>query len=227
LAETLMAACPEVGWVRASHNGFGRQSFPKGSTVTNLDMVIRTGQEPFDRAGEPVSRQGWKNPGGVLFPRIASSIQAIGLFESPMALRWLSENCLVFGVSGFGRLGADYWPPFVFANWYHPFQTYILWPGPDGVEGSVRFEALREGVQEAEVRLQLEKAGKDSVEPAKTVLADRIRVIGALPSGDSDTPMSAYSGGWQARSWDLYAAAAAAFGGKAPDADEKARFFNK
>lgn len=226
LAETLLSACPEVGWARASHNGFGRQVFPKGSTVTNLDMAIRTGQEPFDRAGEPLSRQGWRNPGSVLFPRVASSIQAVGQFESPMALRWLAENCLVYGVSGFGRLGADYWPPFVFANWYHPFQTYILWPGPDGIEGSVRFEALREGVQEAEVRLQIERAGQDGTEPAATVLADRIRVIGALPSGDSDTPLAEYYGGWQERSWDLYAAAAEAFGGRAPGAAEKVRFFN-
>ena len=138
LAETLMAECPGVGWARASHNGFGGKPFPKGNTATNFDMVIRTGREPFTREGQPVSHQGWKNPGALLFPRVASAIQAIGQFESPMAMRWLPENCMVCGVSGFGRLAADYWPPFVFVNWYHPWQAYILYPGPEGAEGSVR-----------------------------------------------------------------------------------------
>ena len=57
------------------------------------------------------------------------------------------------------------------------------------------------------------------------MLAERIRVIGSLPAGNGDTPMCEYYGGWQERSWDLYAAAAAAAGGRAPGAAEKARFF--
>lgn len=225
LAEALFVACPTVGWARASHNGFGKQPFPKDSTLTNLDMAIRTGREPFAKSGEPVSHQGWKNPGAVLFPRIASAVQAIGQLETPMALRWLPENCLINGLCGFGRLGADYWPPFAFGNWYHPFQNYLLYPGPAGAEGSMRFEALREGLQEAEVRIQLEQTGKDAAEPAKTVLADRIRAIGTLPTGNSDAPLCEYYGGWQERSWDLYAAAAAATGKTAPSAADKAKFF--
>ncbi len=225
MAETLAAECPGVGWARASHEGFRGQSFPKGSATANLDMVIRTGQEPFTRDGQIASRQGWKKPGAVLFPRIASAIQATGVFETPMAMRWMPENCLVNGVSGFGRIGADYWPPAVFPNWYAPFQTYLLCPGPQGAEASARFEALREGLEEAEVRIQLEKAGKDGAEPARTVLADRIRAVSAVPCGDGETAMGEYQGGWQQRSWDLYAAAAAAFGGRAPGADDKARFF--
>jgi len=225
MAEALAAECPGVGWARASHEGFRGQAFPKGSTTANLDMVIRTGQEPFTREGQVVSRQGWKKPGLVLFPRCASAIQAAGVFETPMAMRWMPENCLVNGVSGFGRIGADYWPPLVFSNWYAPFQTYLLYPGPEGAEGSARFEALREGLQEAEARIQLEKAGKDGAEPAKSVLEARIRALSAVPCGDGETAMSEYYGGWQERSWDLYAAAAAAFGGRAPSADDRARFF--
>ncbi len=79
--------------------------------------------------------------------------------------------------------------------------------------------------EEAEVRIQLEKAGRDQAEPAKSVLAERIRTITALPCGDGEAVMAEYYGGWQERSWDLYAAAAAAFGGRVPGADEKARFF--
>jgi len=225
MAAGLNEAVPEVGWARASHNGFNQRPFPKDSRAPGLDMHIRGFPEPFNRAGEPVSQQGWKSSGNVLFPRVASQIQAIGRIESPMALHWLPENCLVNGAAGFGRLGADFWPPFAFGNWYHPFSNYMLCPGPEGAEGSVRFEALREGLQEAEARIQLEKAGKDAAEPAKTVLAERIRTIGALPTGSDNQPMCEYYGGWQERSWDLYAAAAAALGGKAPGAEEKSRFF--
>ena len=126
---------------------------------------------------------------------------------------------------GFGRLGGDYWLPFEFSNWYHPFSNYITYPGPKGADGSARFEALREGLQEAEARIRLEKAGKDSAEPARSVLARRIHAIGALPTGSDNQPMCEYYGGWQERSWDLYAAAAAAFGGRAPSEAERKRFF--
>jgi len=152
-------------------------------------------------------------------------VMAMGRFESPMSMRWLTENALVNGAAGFGRLAADYWPPFAFGNWYHPFVNYLLYPGPNGPEGSVRFEGLREGVQEAEVRIYLERTGKDRAEPARTVLADRIRLLGAIPTGPAYPLVAEYYAGWQERSWDLYAAAAAANGGKVPDPRQRADFF--
>ena len=173
----------------------------------------------------PVSRSGWKNPQSALFPRHASEIQAIGRLEPPMVYRWVTENALVNGACGFGRLGADFWPPFEFKCWYHPFDQWLLWPGPEGADGTVRFEALREGIQEAEARIQIEKAGKDTAEPAKAVLAERIRVMGSIPTGPQWPLMGENYDGWQERSWNLYAAAAQAAGGKAPGAEEKAKFF--
>jgi Glycoside hydrolase 123, catalytic domain/Glycoside hydrolase 123 N-terminal domain len=222
----LAEACPDVSWARASHNGTSptRPFAADSKALVKLDMHIRRFPCSFDKAGEPQSRYGWKQRGNVLFPRVASEIQAIDRIDSPMAFRWITENALVNGASGFGRIGADFWPPFLFANWYHPFESYILCAGPQGADSSARFEALREGVQEAEVRIWLEKSGKDKAEPAKTVLANRIRTVGALVTG-SPSSIGAYYPDWQQRSWALYAAAAAAGGGRAPSAAEKKKFF--
>jgi hypothetical protein len=229
LAAPLAEELPDVGWARSSHYGSQRRAFSKDCKAeVTLDMRIRAWTEPFNsKTHEPVSHRGWARPGNVLFPRYASSIQHIGYFEWPMALHWLTENCLVNGAAGVGRLGADFWPsrPIPY-NYFSPAMTdpYLLPPGPDGADASQRFEALREGVQEAEARIWLEKNGKDAQEPAKTVLADRIRVIATLDVSHT-SPINSYFVGWQERSWDLYAAAAAASGGKAPGAQEKAAFF--
>lgn len=228
LATALAESCPDVGWARSSHDGFRKRPFLPDSKAANLDMHIRGFPQSFDKSGAPVSRCGWKNPGNVLFPRTASEIMAFEQFDSPTAFRHFTENCLVNGAAGFGRIGADYWPsampPY---NWYGLFVRHLLHPGPDGAEGGVVFEALREGVQEAEVRIALEAGEKDHAEPAKSVLAERVRRLGVLEAGVSYSTVSEYYGGWQERSWELYAAAAAAFGGKAPTADDRARFFAK
>jgi len=225
LVEALAEAVPGVGWARASHTGNRRRPFPKTSRASvTLDMRIRGFPRMFNRAGEPVSNYGWRNAGDVLFPRHASEVMALGRFESPMSMRWLIENALVNGAAGVGRIGADYWPPFAFRNWYHPFVNFLFYPGPHGAESSVRFEALREGVQETEARIFLERTGKDKMEPARSVLAERIRCLGVIPTGPAYPLVAEYYAGWQERSWDLYAAAAAA-GGTAPDDATKVRFF--
>jgi hypothetical protein len=230
MAEALAADLPEVGWARASHYGNERRPFSKdGKARVTLDERIRGWTQSFDRkTGEPVSRCGWKQTGDVLFPRCASMIQAVGNFDSPMALHRLTENSLVHGAAGFALLGADFWPsrPLHY-NWFGVCMTepYLLDPGPEGADGSQRFEALREGVQEAEVRIWLEKSGKDQAEPAKTVLADRIRgALSAMAAGDPSA-IGGYYVAWQEMSWDLYAAAASAAGGKAPTPEDRARFF--
>jgi len=221
MASLLAEAVPDVGWACASHDR--RRPFPDARVT--LSVRIRQFPQSFDPSGEPVSNYGWRNAGDVLFPRHASEIQAVGRFESPMSLRWLAENTLVNGACGFARIGADYWPPFSFTNWYQPFVNFMLYPGPQGAEGSIRFEALREGVQEAEARIYLERTGNDRTEPARSVLSERIRLLGAVPVGPAYPLIGEYYAGWQERSWDLYAAAAAAGGGKAPSAVEKADFF--
>jgi hypothetical protein len=222
MAERLAKECPSAGWARSSHDGNTNRPFPKqtGASVT-LDMHIRGFPSSYTRAGHPESKMGWKRSGDVLFPRGASEVQAVGAWDSPMSMRWLVENCLVNGASGVGRMAADYWPPEGFANWYQPLVNHLFYPSKEGPEGSVRFEAFREGVQEAELRIQLERAGKDRAEPAKTILDDRIHLLWAVPAGPTYPLLGEYYAGWQERSWDLYAVAS----GAAVDAKEKQRYF--
>ena len=95
----------------------------------------------------------------------------------------------------------------------------------------MRFEALLEGIQETEARIYLERkldgdwAAAEPGRAAQAVLDRRIEETLILPPGSPSTRIGEYCGGWQERSWDLYAAAAQAAGGRAPSADEKARFF--
>jgi hypothetical protein len=57
------------------------------------------------------------------------------------------------------------------------------------------------------------------------MLDDRIMATVHMPRHKYISRAYEYHGGWQERSWDLYAAAAAAAGGKTPSADERAGFF--
>jgi hypothetical protein len=232
LGEALAAEIPDVGWMRSSHGTPNPFSKDSGAKVT-LAMHVRDNGSPFDRkTGAPQSLYGWKNRLNLLFPRCSSDAHFLTPFAPPMSFRWVTEVALLDGAGGFGRVAADYWPsgPKASDNWmtFAWVEPSLLLPGPDGAEVSARFEALREGVQEAEGRIWLEKNGKDKVEPALKALTDRHLIQGSLPGAtgiNSYSPIAAYYGGWQERSWDLYAAVAAAAGGKAPGAEEKARFF--
>lgn len=78
--------------------------------------------------------------------------------------------------NGFGRLGIDIWPVRKddddqprravhgtggWGNLYRHNPRSIAYPGANGAIGSIRFELLREGLQEAEARIFIEKAVTD------------------------------------------------------------------
>src|SRR6185503_1023607 len=116
-----------------------------------------------------------------------------------MGFRWMTESALTHGAAGWARLGADCWPPNLIAaqgNWYADVEPNVLWAGASGIEGSVRFEALREGIQEAEMRILLEKAGKDAVEPARSVLIQRAELTESLSCDAGNPIINEYYGGW-------------------------------
>ena len=87
-------------------------------------------------------------------------------------------------------------------------------PGPNGAIGTVRFEMIREGVQECEARIFIEevlldkaqraKLGAEKAKEIQEMLDERIRagLWGAENYGWY------VSSGWQERSGKLYAAAA-------------------
>jgi hypothetical protein len=108
--------------------------------------------------------------------------------------------------------------------------TQILAPGPEGAVATVRFEMLRESVQECEARIFIEKALTDKAMTAKLgdalakkaqeALDDRVvqlRTAFVDKATAKGWDWFAAESGWQERSARLYAAAgevAAALGDK-------------
>jgi hypothetical protein len=90
------------------------------------------------------------------------------------------------GIRGLGRLGADFWwvlegkegghaicGRYPGSDWgtlsmtIYNAKTWLLAPGPDGAVSTVRFELMREGLQEAEARIFVQNALLDDALRAK------------------------------------------------------------
>jgi hypothetical protein len=150
--------------------------------------------------------------------------------------RLLAENSMKgLGVKGFGRIGADFWPlglkgsesrGFV-ANRYpesiriaREITSGWLSPGPDGAVSSVRFEMGREGVQELEARIFIEKnvladaggrakVGEELAKRCEELLAERDKAMRSpLMEGAASLSVCYPASGWQERSGKLFALAA-------------------
>ena len=184
--------------------------------------------------------------------------QLVTLFERvPLdyypTVRWrgLAEQAIFGNMRGVGRLGGDTWSVvkdkagkrlarawerFPNASWgYLNCNSATLAPGPDGAVATVRYEALREGLQECEARVAIEAALTDPALKAKVgdelakryqdVMVERQRAFwrslaamqsGPLPSHDDGHAWrSAVISGhlwfvgsdWQGRSEKLYSLA--------------------
>lgn len=153
--------------------------------------------------------------------------------------RLLGEWNIAGQQKGFGRMSADFWPVhetkwgkaslvnrYPASNWAQLTlrMTPYLYPGPEGALSTIRFELLREGVQECEARIFLEKAlldksasdriGSDLAKKVQDLLDERIGVITSTikkdPGGwrglDEATGAFARSD-WQGRSGRLFALA--------------------
>jgi len=146
------------------------------------------------------------------------------------------------GLRGVGRLGADFWhvvptrhgrkiplhKVYPQGGQDHAVNLefsayYVLSPGSDGAIATARFENMREGIQETEARIFIEKAlsdparkarlGADLAERCQRVLDERtvalIRARDGANAGRDDPGWLWFIGsGWQQRSAALYAAAA-------------------
>jgi hypothetical protein len=146
------------------------------------------------------------------------------------------------GLRGVGRIGADFWDVLVDKRGRRggpihvryikkgdhavnmKYSVYnLLQPGKDGAVGSARMENLREGIQEAEARVFIEKALLDPARKARLggalakqcqdVLDERIRELikarsGAKGGKSSDPGWKEFrEGAWQDRSRKLFEAA--------------------
>jgi len=251
--EDLRAVAPDAGWVMASHNMPVRLH---GQLVGYGTGVWGLGPAPSPR----VKRYyGWKSPlRRAAFPRYGASVVGHSLrITSPLGVYRASTEAALTGargrLQGIGRCGADFWPLIKVkysmrpicgrypetsgwhGGWLHNSFPYILAAGRDGAIPTVRFEMFREGVQESEARIAVEKVLTDPAAKLDARLAARCQAaldsrvsayLHAIEGGGTYVSWIGFIGsGWQERSWDLFAAAAAATGGKAPTPEEKAVFF--
>jgi len=199
--EDLKAAAPEARWVVQSHAQADKLF---GQPVGYLADVWGSPSPP-DPAVKRV--YGWQNPFlRAVFPRYNAFTM---LFNSPLAqYRVASEATSASGIRGIGRVGADFWsvlegrrstygggrdiiaryPESDWGQLYLGNSTpYVLAPGPKGPLGSARFEMLREGAQDLEARVFIEKAlldpaqsaklGEDLAKRCQGLLDDRVRAI--------------------------------------------------
>jgi hypothetical protein len=124
------------------------------------------------------------------------------------------------GRGGFTRVGADDWAATHYSGMAIPkwltgmSVLFALWPGKDGAEPSVRFEILKEGIQEAEARIFIEQAldgGKVSgpvAARAKQVLSDHFHGTDFFIGNSVMYSLEQNYYGWQERSRKLFALAA-------------------
>jgi hypothetical protein len=158
---------------------------------------------------------GWKNPFRITaFPRAGNPIFEIFCHSPITHYRFMGEASLVAagrpnakppGVRGFGRVGADFWkvlkdkrgrgtyvcgryPETAWGQLNLAYSTpYVLAPGRDGPVTTTRFEMMREGLQEAEARVFIEKAlldpaakarlGDELAERCQEMLDERVRTL--------------------------------------------------
>jgi hypothetical protein len=242
-AEVLLAVAPCIKWVHHGHSArLGLHAMPGAicTTVWNAAM-------PQDPA--KTRTYGWQNKGAVLMND--RDIWKPDYAKQLVRSRLLGELNIAGKQRGFGRMNGDLWPclkdakgnwaagiagRFPHANWYQLClrQTSYLYPGANGALSTIRFEMLREGIQECEARIFVEKAlldpaakarlGEELAKRCQDLLDDRVRALLASmskkgKSGDGLQESSAEfaEGPWQERSAKLYAAAAdvaKALGGK-------------
>ena len=164
---------------------------------------------------------GWKSPTTHLaIPRVDSSVLSLHTASHPFAYRVLVDRALALGRSGICRIGADEWACAHYSGMTIPTWIvgmpvlFTLWPGRDGAESSARFEALIEGVQEAEARIFIEQAidrGRVPRELARRLtqlLREHFLETGFFQGKLCIFELETYHYRWQERSRRLYRAAA-------------------
>jgi hypothetical protein len=203
--EDMKAVAPAAKWVVQSHmrteNIFGQ---PVGYLADVWGSPV---------APDPAQKRlfGWQ-PTPLLrttFPRAGSStVMDIRTWSPPVQYRVALEGMCTAGIHGFGRMGADFWdvlktPRSTYgggrdilaqyreSDWGQLYlgntTSYVLAPGPDGAMPTIRFEMIREGAQDMEARIFLEKTlldpdlraklGEDLAERCQKLLDERVRAL--------------------------------------------------
>jgi hypothetical protein len=239
---------PEATWFVASH--FPHLKVHDAPVGVNVLKYAQTRKISADPAEKRI--YGWK------CERLELAFTC-GVGTSDLGCTRLApENSLQKGDRGVGRDGADFWgvPQPVLDRYRYEWTSKMkyqagrfglfvnldltsnyLAPGPKGTVSTVRFEMMREGVQECEARIFIEKAltdknlraklGEERAERCQAMLDERSRYsrwmhlawatdLGQILSAPTGYTWFAGSG-WQERSKKLYETAAdvtMALGGK-------------
>ena len=221
---------PYARWTLFTH-GRGDPR-PEGPSMQLGDLVVGYLETPGEpRPAYPLGDGligGWDSP----FVR-AGTHRAMVRAYSPLATyRSIAAATLGDGYRGFCRFGFDFWEPGGTADArgagilgrYHTNGTLdinlmrdnprsIVAAGVEGAVGTVRFEMLREGIQECEAQISIERAladearrarlGEDLVRRCRETLQERLKA--ALMGGESWEWFAASD--WQGRSRRLFGVA--------------------
>ncbi len=178
IVEFWRASMPGAPWVRHSHTRRKNlHGVPYGYEATVWDRNTLLDYMRRSKDLEKISGRGWsKTRLTAFYARDTRNTTPIPTFRMMPELSTFGEQ------RGTARIGADFWSlkngglvnsfdqynpkgavasdgRFIDTNWNNlNIRTALLVAGPEGAIASVRFEMMREGVQECEARIYIEKA---------------------------------------------------------------------
>ena len=214
---------PQARW---QYGGHGRRS-PGRSRSAYLGYVEYLYVAHTIPSPRQTRRYGWDLDHSQMFIVYSQRIRDAG--QTPTVMRTLAERASLLGDMGAGKMCIDYWPvkgstrvmvKSLYSRWPEssarqrsPHMAYMGQPGPDGALATFKTEMLREGLQEAEARVFIEKALRreriqGKLAPACQALLDKRTDLCRIAHGNQRPVRSAYNAGWQERSAALYRLAA-------------------
>jgi len=242
----------DLPWVMHSHPPYRPGRTLHGLAAVGYNTHVRRNEYRTDPAGKRL--YGWRRPD------LSAQYQRDRGFERAPASTWrhVQEINITGAQRGIGRVGGDFWPAvrdkrnrrqgavwqrYPQSSWSNlNLYTSLLAPGPNGPVATTHFEAFREGVQECEARIFIERAltdeklksrlGADLAQRAQQTLDARVlpmwRSLCTFQLTGRDDNYATRLGwgrvpgiaghywflgsGWQKRSEELYSLAAAVAG---------------
>ncbi len=219
-AEFLKEVSGDLPWISHAHPSRIRNAPPPNTElrgVASINYAAHAYHLSFT-VNPAIERQyGWR------IPELRAYLCRFGQMNAdPLVVRQLPKINITGRQRGVGRIGGDFWSAIrdrrgrrsgmVFERYPHNhwrglnINSYFLAPGPHGPVGTVRFENLREGVQECEARIFLESAlldeekrerlGEDMAGRAQQILDERQIALwmGSWPDEEDLEKLGAISG---------------------------------
>ncbi|NLF30064.1 MAG: DUF4091 domain-containing protein [Planctomycetes bacterium] len=190
-------------WVSHGHGGFTPDQKLHGIAPVGYQACV---WHTKFADGVHTHGQTWSEPmAGWNQDQLTVAFERNTALDSYPLTRWrqFAATNITGGQRGIGRLGADFWPVIKDNRGRRQGRIYqrypqslwmnlnitsaVLAPGPDGPVATTRLEALREGVQECEARIAIERAllddaarrrlGEDLVARCRNALDEQVLVM--------------------------------------------------